>query len=61
MKLLLSLIIIIFILGLVSRSKGDNLLDTMSSGFSSLLSMFGGCFTIILILIVLLMLLYFLG
>lgn len=61
MKLMITLIIVIFIIGLVTRSKGDNLLDTMSSGFSSLMDMLSGCFTTILIILGLLILWYFFG
>ncbi len=42
MEILIGILIIAFIIGLLSRKKGDNFLDTLGSG----------CGTIILILVV---------
>jgi hypothetical protein len=49
MTILIGLIIVAFIIGLVSRDKGDGFMDTLGSG----------CSTIILILVVIAIIIYF--
>jgi hypothetical protein len=51
MPFLVVVLIIVFLLGLMFRNKGDNFLDTLSSGCSSL-------FWIIIIIVVILILMY---
>jgi hypothetical protein len=49
MEILIAVIAIAFIFGLLTRSKGDGFLDTLSSG----------CVTVVVIILVLVALVYF--
>ena len=52
MVILICIIIVAFIIGLLSRDKGDGVLDTLSSGCGSIIS-------IVVVIIIVLALIYF--
>lgn len=49
MSILIGIIIIAFIVGLLSRKKGDNFLDTLSSGCGTIILIIGIIITLVII------------